>query len=69
MSFAAGQYHGNARQDRIFVQMALHKGPVFRFCPDGHDLLLREGSKPLAETLRGSVHESPVRRLPDAQTE
>src|SRR6266849_10102514 len=26
----------------------------------------REGSTPLAETLRGSVHESPVRRLPHA---
>ena len=24
----------------------LHKGPVFRFCPGGHDLLLREGSMP-----------------------
>jgi hypothetical protein len=30
-------------------------------------VIAREGSKPLAETLRGSVHESPVRRLPHAR--
>jgi hypothetical protein len=24
----------------------MHKGPVFRFCPGGHDLLLREGLMP-----------------------
>ncbi len=30
-------------------------------------VIKRAGSKPLAETLRGSVHESPVRRLPHAR--
>jgi hypothetical protein len=30
-------------------------------------VIAREGSMPLAETLRGSVHESPVRRLPHAR--
>jgi hypothetical protein len=28
---------------------------------------VREGSKPTAETLRGSVYESPMRPLPHAQ--
>lgn len=28
---------------------------------------MREGSKPSAETQRGSVHESPVRQMPHAQ--
>jgi hypothetical protein len=37
-----------ASQDKAgsLCRWRLHKGPVFRFCPDGHDLLLREGSKP-----------------------
>jgi hypothetical protein len=40
----------------------LHKGPVFRFRPgERHDLLLREGSMPLAATLlrRGSREPGP----------
>ena len=37
-----------ARQDKAgpLCKWLLHKGPVFRFCSSGHDLLLREGSMP-----------------------